>query len=568
MKPKVAAYCSARCSTRVSRSADVGLAEADAAGLGELGHLGQRFAGEAARQRAERKDAGEVEIAGAELEHLDQARLVEHRLGVGRADQAGDAAGDRRRELRLEHAFVLVARLAAGARTGRPGPGRRPRRAASSVRSGVKSARRPCAGGDDAAVGDGRASPARRGRVAGSTRRPLEIRIRSFMASQALLPAMIDITAIRTAMPKVTCGRITLCAPSATAESISTPRLIGPGCMTIASGLASASFSGREAEGLGVLAGARQHRPAHALVLQAQHDDHVGAADALGQVVADAHAHLLQVAGHQRLRADGADLGHAERRQRMDVGAGDARMDDVADDRHRELGEVLLVVADRVHVEQALRRVRVPAVAGVDHVHVRRAVLRDQVGRAALRSGARRTCRRASPRGWRWCRAGSRPWPCDERAMSRLMTSADSRLAAISKVVRVRVQFSKNRLKTLLPRSSGTFLTSRSLTLRKVPAVSRMCCRIARRQALDRQQVDQFAVAIELRVAADEHGERRRASADLEAEAAGVVARQREPLRRAAARSRAAAQAASIGSSRPPRSTSTARATLAGRPKS
>jgi hypothetical protein len=61
-----------------------------------------------------------------------------------------------------------------------------------------------------------------------------------------------------------------------------------------------------------------------------------------------------------------------------------------------------------------------------------------------------------------------------ERAMSRLMTSALSRLAAISKVVRVRVLFSKNRLNTLLPRSSGTFLTSRSLTLRKVPAVSRI----------------------------------------------------------------------------------------------
>ena len=60
----------------------------------------------------------------------------------------------------------------------------------------------------------------------------------------ATFPAMIDITAMRTAMPKVTCGRITLCVPSATSESISTPRLIGPGCITIASGLASASFSG------------------------------------------------------------------------------------------------------------------------------------------------------------------------------------------------------------------------------------------------------------------------------------------------------------------------------------
>ena len=58
--------------------------------------------------------------------------------------------------------------------------------------------------------------------------------------------------------------------------------------------------------------------------------------------------------------------------------------------------------------------------------------------------------------------------------MFRLITSADRRLAAISKVVRVRVLFSKNRLKMLFPRSSGTFLTSRSPTLTKEAAVSRM----------------------------------------------------------------------------------------------
>ena len=64
--------------------------------------------------------------------------------------------------------------------------------------------------------------------------------------------------------------------------------------------------------------------------------------------------------------------------------------------------------------------------------------------------------------------------------MSRLITSADSRVAAISKVVRVRVEFSKNRLNTLLPRSSGTFLTSRSLTLTKLDAVSRMWVTMSR----------------------------------------------------------------------------------------
>src|SRR6185295_6934047 len=59
------------------------------------------------------------------------------------------------------------------------------------------------------------------------------------------------------------------------------------------------------------------------------------------------------------------------------------------------------------------------------------------------------------------------------------MTSAESRLAAISNVVRVRVDASKKRLNTLLPRSSGTFFTSRSVTPAKDSAVSRICLRIS-----------------------------------------------------------------------------------------
>src|SRR6476620_1032973 len=63
--------------------------------------------------------------------------------------------------------------------------------------------------------------------------------------------------------------------------------------------------------------------------------------------------------------------------------------------------------------------------------------------------------------------------------MLRLITSADRRLDAISNVVRVRVEFSKNRLKTLLPRISGTFFTSRSLMPTKDDAVSRIWVTIA-----------------------------------------------------------------------------------------
>src|SRR6266513_2975319 len=68
----------------------------------------------------------------------------------------------------------------------------------------------------------------------------------------------------------------------------------------------------------------------------------------------------------------------------------------------------------------------------------------------------------------------------DDTVIFRLMTSADRRFAAISKVVRVRVEASKNRLNTNLPRRSGTFFTSRSVTPMKDAAVSRMCTSTSR----------------------------------------------------------------------------------------
>src|SRR5271155_5776634 len=52
------------------------------------------------------------------------------------------------------------------------------------------------------------------------------------------LRASASSTAMRTATPISTCSRISDWAPSATIESISTPRFIGPGCITSASGLA------------------------------------------------------------------------------------------------------------------------------------------------------------------------------------------------------------------------------------------------------------------------------------------------------------------------------------------
>ncbi len=54
---------------------------------------------------------------------------------------------------------------------------------------------------------------------------------------------------------------------------------------------------------------------------------------------------------------------------------------------------------------------------------------------------------------------------------AKLMTSAESRLAAASKEIRVRVLSSKNRLTTVRPRRAGSFLIGRSARLRSSSAV-------------------------------------------------------------------------------------------------
>src|SRR5213082_1824647 len=57
------------------------------------------------------------------------------------------------------------------------------------------------------------------------------------------IPPHKNKTAMRTARPVVTWSRMTLCTPSATSLSISTPRLIGPGCMMRQSGFKSLARS-------------------------------------------------------------------------------------------------------------------------------------------------------------------------------------------------------------------------------------------------------------------------------------------------------------------------------------
>ena len=87
-----------------------------------------------------------------------------------------------------------------------------------------------------------RTSPGPSKSLEGSTTRALASRIGrrsvSMIYAFGRLRASASSTAIRTATPISTCSRISDCAPSATIELISTPRFIGPGCITSASGLA------------------------------------------------------------------------------------------------------------------------------------------------------------------------------------------------------------------------------------------------------------------------------------------------------------------------------------------
>ncbi len=65
------------------------------------------------------------------------------------------------------------------------------------------------------------------------------------------------------------------------------------------------------------------------------------------------------------------------------------------------------------------------------------------------------------------------PLLSEEPLAEKLMTSAESRLAAASKEIRVRVESSKKRFTTVRPRRAGSFLIGRSASDRISSAVAR-----------------------------------------------------------------------------------------------
>ena len=86
----------------------LGLRETDAAGFGQLGHLGQLMAFQAHGQRAERVNVRLVQAACAMHQHFNQTWLVQHRIGIGRTDQTGDATGQCRLQFGFQRGLVFI----------------------------------------------------------------------------------------------------------------------------------------------------------------------------------------------------------------------------------------------------------------------------------------------------------------------------------------------------------------------------------------------------------------------------------------------------------------------------
>ena len=94
-----------------------------------------------------------------------------------------------------------------------------------------------------------------------------------------------------------------------------------------------------------------------AFLLNAQHHDHVGAANPVFDVVKAMRAGEFADRRHEFLRRDESQLAHLENPQRVCCGARHARMCDIADDRDLQRTKAALVLADGERVEQSLRRV-------------------------------------------------------------------------------------------------------------------------------------------------------------------------------------------------------------------
>ena len=199
----------------------------------------------------------------------------------------------------------------------------------------------------------------------------------------------------------------------------------------------------------------------------------------------DLAAHRLDPARDQRRRADERHARAAEH-ERLDLRARDARVEHVADDRDVQALEAAERLLDRVEVEQRLRRVLVLAVAGVDDVRV--GDRGDELRRADLRVADHDHVRVVGGSVSAVSFSDS-PLSTDEPVALIDIVSAESRLAASSKLDDVRVEDSKKRLTTCGRAASAASSSRARARARSVRAVASSRSTSSRVEVLDREQV-------------------------------------------------------------------------------
>ena len=141
--------------------------------------------------------------------------------------------------------------------------------------------------------------------------------------------------AMRTATPLATCWVTTVRGKSATSEAISTPRTMGPGCVTMAPSRRCSARRAVSPQRGRVLAQARHERPAPPLGLEPQQGHDVGVAERVVEIGRDLDRPALQRGRQQAARRGQRDTG-AERRVGQHLGAGHAAVADVAHDQHAQ----------------------------------------------------------------------------------------------------------------------------------------------------------------------------------------------------------------------------------------
>ena len=173
--------------------------------------------------------------------------------------------------------------------------------------------------------------------------------------------------AMRTATPIATCSVIAdRAGSSATLERDLDPAVHRAGVHHQRIGLRPRQPRGREAIAQVELARRRHIAARHPLGLKPQHHHHVGTVECRIHVAERGNEQPLGRRRHQRRRRTDADLG-AERGQREDVRPRHPAVQHVAADHHPLPRDAAAPASDSQRVEQRLRRVLVPPVAGVEH---------------------------------------------------------------------------------------------------------------------------------------------------------------------------------------------------------